>query len=163
LVVADHWSPKHASIMRANEKSLPKVVSFDTKSLRCSRFKARDIKRDKWCWSLEGSQELSVKSSRILIDNTILLKAEVPTRWLRVVPIKANEKASPKVVSFDTKSSRCRVSLRPEIQNERWRYEEAVLEKGKGKSKDRKKVPLPLKKEIVEKDVECFHYGKIGH
>nr|GEY48518.1 RNA-directed DNA polymerase, eukaryota, reverse transcriptase zinc-binding domain protein [Tanacetum cinerariifolium] len=42
----------------------------------------------RWCWSLEGSQEFSVKSSRILIDNTILPKVEVPTRWLRVVPIK---------------------------------------------------------------------------
>nr|GEW19800.1 RNA-directed DNA polymerase, eukaryota [Tanacetum cinerariifolium] len=44
---------------------------------------------DRGCWSLEGSQEFSVKTSRILIDNTILPKAEVPTRWLRVVPIKA--------------------------------------------------------------------------
>nr|GEU61500.1 ribonuclease H-like domain-containing protein [Tanacetum cinerariifolium] len=43
---------------------------------------------DRWYWSLEGSQEFSVKSSCILIDNTILPKAKVPTRWLRVIPIK---------------------------------------------------------------------------
>nr|GEU62667.1 RNA-directed DNA polymerase, eukaryota, reverse transcriptase zinc-binding domain protein [Tanacetum cinerariifolium] len=45
---------------------------------------------DRWWWSLEGSQEFLVKSSSILIDNTILPKAEVPTRWLKVVPIKVN-------------------------------------------------------------------------
>nr|GEW33762.1 RNA-directed DNA polymerase, eukaryota [Tanacetum cinerariifolium] len=45
---------------------------------------------DRWCWFLEGSQEFSVKSFRILIDNTILPKAEVPTRWLKVVSIKVN-------------------------------------------------------------------------
>nr|GEY51116.1 RNA-directed DNA polymerase, eukaryota [Tanacetum cinerariifolium] len=49
---------------------------------------------DIWCWSLEGSQEFSVKASRILVDNTILSKAEVPTRWLRVVPIKAMKSSS---------------------------------------------------------------------
>nr|GEW86843.1 phytanoyl-CoA dioxygenase [Tanacetum cinerariifolium] len=44
----------------------------------------------RWCWSLKGSQEFSVKSSCILIDNTILSKVEVPTRWLLVVSIKVN-------------------------------------------------------------------------
>nr|GEV25251.1 hypothetical protein [Tanacetum cinerariifolium] len=45
-------------------------------------------KSDRWCWYLEGSQEFSVKCSRILIDNTILPKAEFPTRWLIVFSIK---------------------------------------------------------------------------
>nr|GEW27974.1 ARID DNA-binding domain-containing protein [Tanacetum cinerariifolium] len=49
---------------------------------------------DRWCLSLEGSQEFWVKSSRILIDNTIFPKAEVPTRWLRVVPIKSRRSNS---------------------------------------------------------------------
>ena len=43
---------------------------------------------DRWSWSLEGSCEFSVKSSRILIDEKILPKAEVPTRWINVVPSK---------------------------------------------------------------------------
>nr|GEU94751.1 hypothetical protein [Tanacetum cinerariifolium] len=65
---------------------------------------------DRWCWSLEGSQEFSVKSSRILIDNTILSKAEVPTRWLRVVPIKVNVHAWR--VCLDKLPTRANLSLR---------------------------------------------------
>nr|GEX38811.1 RNA-directed DNA polymerase, eukaryota, reverse transcriptase zinc-binding domain protein [Tanacetum cinerariifolium] len=62
------------------------------------------------CWSLEGSQEFSVKSSRILIDNTILPKAEVPTRWLRVFPIKLNVHAWR--VCLDKLPTRANISLR---------------------------------------------------
>ncbi|GKD52691.1 RNA-directed DNA polymerase, eukaryota [Tanacetum coccineum] len=65
---------------------------------------------DRWCWSLKGSQEFSVKSSRILIDNTILPKAEVPTRWLRVVPIKVNVHAWR--VCLDKLPTRANLSLR---------------------------------------------------
>nr|GEX74369.1 reverse transcriptase domain-containing protein [Tanacetum cinerariifolium] len=65
---------------------------------------------DKLCWSLEGSQEFSLKSSRILIDNTILPKAEVPTRSLRVVPIKVNVYAWR--VCLDKLPTRANLSLR---------------------------------------------------
>nr|GEV80712.1 RNA-directed DNA polymerase, eukaryota, reverse transcriptase zinc-binding domain protein [Tanacetum cinerariifolium] len=65
---------------------------------------------DRRCWSLEGSQEFSVKSSRILIDNTILPKAEVPMKWLRVVPIKVNVHALR--VCLDKLPARTNLSLR---------------------------------------------------
>nr|GEU40285.1 RNA-directed DNA polymerase, eukaryota [Tanacetum cinerariifolium] len=65
---------------------------------------------DRWCWYLEGSQEFLVKSSRILIDNTVLPKAEVPTRWLRVVSIKVNVHAWR--VYLDKLPTRANISLR---------------------------------------------------
>ncbi|GJU04920.1 RNA-directed DNA polymerase, eukaryota [Tanacetum coccineum] len=65
---------------------------------------------NRWSWSLEGSCEFSVKSSRILIDEKILPKAEVPTRWINVVPIKVNIHAWR--VCLDKLPTRVNLSLR---------------------------------------------------
>ncbi|GKB98541.1 hypothetical protein Tco_0984678, partial [Tanacetum coccineum] len=41
-------------------------------------------------WSLEATGEFSVKYVRHLIDDLILPKEEVTTRWVKVMPIKIN-------------------------------------------------------------------------
>ncbi|GKG22570.1 RNA-directed DNA polymerase, eukaryota, partial [Tanacetum coccineum] len=44
----------------------------------------------RWVWSLEVTGEFSIKYVRQLIDNSILSKEEVATRWVKVMPIKIN-------------------------------------------------------------------------
>ncbi|GJR08480.1 RNA-directed DNA polymerase, eukaryota [Tanacetum coccineum] len=46
--------------------------------------------RDHWVWSLEASGEFSITSARRLINNYLLPKGDVQTRWVKVVPIKIN-------------------------------------------------------------------------
>ncbi|PWA66576.1 reverse transcriptase zinc-binding domain-containing protein [Artemisia annua] len=65
---------------------------------------------DHWSWSLEGSSEFTVKSTRILIDDKILPKVEVPTRWIKVIPIKVNVHAWS--VYLDKLPSRLNLSLK---------------------------------------------------
>ncbi|GKG43069.1 hypothetical protein Tco_0479753, partial [Tanacetum coccineum] len=43
---------------------------------------------DHWVWSLEATDEFSVKYVRQLIDDSILPKEEVAIRWVKVMPIK---------------------------------------------------------------------------
>ncbi|GKF62490.1 hypothetical protein Tco_0182544 [Tanacetum coccineum] len=45
---------------------------------------------DRWIWNLESSGEFSVKSVRSFIDDSLFPKADVPTRWVKAVPIKIN-------------------------------------------------------------------------
>nr|GFB20172.1 RNA-directed DNA polymerase, eukaryota, reverse transcriptase zinc-binding domain protein [Tanacetum cinerariifolium] len=45
---------------------------------------------DRWSWSLVGLGDFSVSSVRKLIDNAILLKGILKTRWIKEVPIKIN-------------------------------------------------------------------------
>ncbi|GKC02169.1 RNA-directed DNA polymerase, eukaryota [Tanacetum coccineum] len=45
---------------------------------------------DRWVWSFEASGEFLVKSVRKLIDDNILPKENIPTRWVNIIPIKIN-------------------------------------------------------------------------
>ncbi|GJS40373.1 RNA-directed DNA polymerase, eukaryota [Tanacetum coccineum] len=45
---------------------------------------------DRWVLNLESSGEFSMKSARSFIDDSLLPKADAPTRWVKVVPIKIN-------------------------------------------------------------------------
>nr|GEW80175.1 RNA-directed DNA polymerase, eukaryota [Tanacetum cinerariifolium] len=45
---------------------------------------------DKWFWDLDGDGVFRVKDVRILLDEAFLPKMEVPTRWIKSIPIKLN-------------------------------------------------------------------------
>nr|GEV15434.1 RNA-directed DNA polymerase, eukaryota [Tanacetum cinerariifolium] len=48
------------------------------------------ISNDRWIWSLDSSGEFSIISTRLYIDDHLLLAVGAPTRWVKEVPIKTN-------------------------------------------------------------------------
>ncbi|GKA28887.1 RNA-directed DNA polymerase, eukaryota, reverse transcriptase zinc-binding domain protein [Tanacetum coccineum] len=65
---------------------------------------------DRWSWSLDGAGMFSVKSTRVFIDDRILPVSTVPTRWIKLLPIKINVFAWK--VSHDALPTRLQLSLR---------------------------------------------------
>nr|GEX18400.1 RNA-directed DNA polymerase, eukaryota [Tanacetum cinerariifolium] len=45
---------------------------------------------DRWFWDLNGDSVFRVNDVRILLDEAFLPKMEVPTRWIKSIPIKVN-------------------------------------------------------------------------
>ncbi|GKA25465.1 RNA-directed DNA polymerase, eukaryota, partial [Tanacetum coccineum] len=45
---------------------------------------------DRWYWTLDGSGEFSVASSRKVIDDNRFPEVSTQTRWIKAVPIKVN-------------------------------------------------------------------------
>ncbi|GJS81955.1 RNA-directed DNA polymerase, eukaryota [Tanacetum coccineum] len=65
---------------------------------------------DRWSWLLDPSGDFSVKSTREFIDDSMLPKTDVPTRWVKSIPIKINIFAWR--ISLDKLSTRLNLSLR---------------------------------------------------
>ncbi|GKE03074.1 hypothetical protein Tco_1391057, partial [Tanacetum coccineum] len=67
------------------------------------------VSNDRWIWSLDSSGEFLIKSTRLFIDDHLLLAVSAPTRWVSEVPIKINIMAWK--VSLDKLPTRLNLSL----------------------------------------------------
>ncbi|GJU70279.1 RNA-directed DNA polymerase, eukaryota [Tanacetum coccineum] len=65
---------------------------------------------DRWSWLLDPSGDFSVKLTREFIDDSMLPKTDVPTRWVKSIPIKINIFSWR--VSLDKLPTRLNLSLR---------------------------------------------------
>ncbi|GKD33223.1 RNA-directed DNA polymerase, eukaryota [Tanacetum coccineum] len=84
------------------EEQFSKIIE-DVNSVILSVF------NDRWIWSLDSSGEFLIKSTRLFIDDHLLLAVGAPTRWVSEVPIKINIMAWK--VSLDKLPTRLNLSL----------------------------------------------------
>ncbi|GJY64667.1 RNA-directed DNA polymerase, eukaryota, reverse transcriptase zinc-binding domain protein [Tanacetum coccineum] len=66
--------------------------------------------QDCWSWSLNASRDFSVSSVRNVINDVFLPKLDVPTRWVKEIPIKINILAWK--ISLDRLPTRANLSAR---------------------------------------------------
>nr|GEV51571.1 ribonuclease H-like domain-containing protein [Tanacetum cinerariifolium] len=66
-----------------------KADQYDELSSRLGSIRLVQM-NDRWVWSLTGSGDLSVKSIRNLLDDSLLSSNSLPTRWVKVIPNKIN-------------------------------------------------------------------------
>ncbi|GJW76566.1 RNA-directed DNA polymerase, eukaryota, reverse transcriptase zinc-binding domain protein [Tanacetum coccineum] len=103
---------RHPSLVHSFRRLPRDRVEQEQPGMLCSRVVEVTLPNmsDRWSWSLDASSKFMVKSTRILIDDKILPKVEVPTRWIKVIPNKVNVHAWR--VCFDKLPSRLNLSLR---------------------------------------------------
>ncbi|GJV73082.1 RNA-directed DNA polymerase, eukaryota, reverse transcriptase zinc-binding domain protein [Tanacetum coccineum] len=99
LISSFRWSPRSG----IEEEQLLLLIS-NTSSVMLPNIS------DRWSWLLDSLDDFSVKSTREFIDDSMLPKTDVPTRWVKSIPIKINIFAWR--VSLDKLPTRLNLSLR---------------------------------------------------
>ncbi|GJV87609.1 hypothetical protein Tco_1531547 [Tanacetum coccineum] len=78
-------------------KLFPRCTPWETtRNVRCAARKHQDLVRskvlsnvdDRWAWDLNGGGDFCVKDACDLVDEVLLPKENVATRWIKTIPIK---------------------------------------------------------------------------
>nr|GEU96828.1 hypothetical protein [Tanacetum cinerariifolium] len=102
----------HSSLSWSYRREPRGVIEEEQQNMLFSRISGVILPnmQDRWIWSFEASGDISVTSARRLIDDYLLPKGDVQTRWVKVVPIKINVFAWR--VRLDKLPTRLNLSLR---------------------------------------------------